>query len=293
MSNLSTTSQPGAPTTPNKLLIESLANQGIIISPQTGFISLPVWCKSVKIDVGLSFNAPMTTEWLRRQPLGLLVFSFEPITDNLERSRELVNKITQDSPGTSRAITLPFALGEIESSELMYVTSDRGESSLLEPLGKGPTRLETVTSIRLESLLCLFDWDDCERIDFLKTDCQGTDIAVLRGAGKFIEKIAVITCEADTPGYRGSKNSFTRIAKLLEPRGFMCSNPRPRYRRVIGRVLEFLPALKTLYMQLAKKPKNLSTHSNQTSIETEDPTFFNKRYISAINRGDVVAYQRG
>ena len=60
----------------------------IFVSPDIEFknhkIKLPKWCKRIKIDIGLSDNAPQTRIWLENQS-DLIVFGFEPVKDNYKK----------------------------------------------------------------------------------------------------------------------------------------------------------------------------------------------------------------
>ena len=47
-------------------------------------IKIPDWCKRIKIDIGLSENAPQTRVWLENQD-DLLVFGFEPVKQNYHK----------------------------------------------------------------------------------------------------------------------------------------------------------------------------------------------------------------
>ena len=56
-------------------MIKLLKKSGINFSNNK--IRLPNWCKRIKIDIGLSENAPQTRIWLENQD-DLIVFDLEP-----------------------------------------------------------------------------------------------------------------------------------------------------------------------------------------------------------------------
>lgn len=274
------------------LLLDQIEVAGIKVDRTAQRIRLPGWCNSVKIDVGLSHNAPMTTEWLRRQPDGLVVFCFEPLEGNIQSSKNKISKLIEANGIKSRAVFLQFALGKTEGIKRMYVTPDTGQSSLLEPLKADVIGLEKVRVIRLASLLRLIDWDETPRIDFLKTDCQGTDIEVLLGAGEFLAKIAIVTSEAESSSYRGARHNGKSILRLLKSKGFKLLNPRPAYRVFIGDFIKKNDLIHNLYLKrIAKTPA--ATKHHEGSISTEDPTFLNKDFEQLVNLGEITAFQKG
>lgn len=45
--------------------------------------SIPEKCSHIKIDIGLSYNAPQSQDWLTKEP-NLMVFGFEPNPDVID-----------------------------------------------------------------------------------------------------------------------------------------------------------------------------------------------------------------
>jgi len=274
------------------LLFAHIEEAGLTVDRASQQIRLPEWCNSVKIDVGLSHNAPMTAEWLRRQPEGLVVFCFEPLDANIQSSKQAVKNLIETNGIKSKAVFLQFALGQTEGIQDMFVTPDPGQSSFLEPLKVDVVSVEKVRVTRLESLLRLIDWDKTPRVDFLKTDCQGTDIEVLLGAGDLLGKVAIVTSEAESSSYKGAKNNGKSIASLMDTKGFKQLNPRPAYRVVLGEFIKKFNLIHALYLKMIA---NTSAASPQQggSISTEDPTFLNTKFEHLVNAGEITAFQKG
>jgi hypothetical protein len=185
-----------------------------------------------------------------------------------------------------------FALGQSEGIQDMFVTPDPGQSSFLEPLKVDVVSVEKVRVTRLQSLLRLIDWDKTPRVDFLKTDCQGTDIEVLLGAGDLLGKVAIVTSEAESSSYKGAKNNGKSIASLMDTKGFKQLNPRPAYRVVLGEFIKKFNLIHALYLKMIA---NTSAASPQQggSISTEDPTFLNTKFEHLVNAGEITAFQKG
>lgn len=273
-------------------LITQLEVSGISLDPESQHLKLPDWCTSIKIDVGLSHNAPMTMEWLRQQPEGLIVFCFEPLKENIESSKRALENFYGAIPVQSKAVLLQFALGTEDGLENMYVTQDAGQSSFLEPKRAEVVGEEKVRVTRLDTLLSLFDWERIPRVDYLKTDCQGTDIEVLQGAGELISNVAVITSEADSGSYRGSNNRRSSMAKYLKSKGFEHINPRPAYKELIGQIIKRSDKIHGLFLKVFHKAKPVQS-GKELTISTEDPTFVNVRFQILVNQGLITAYQKG
>lgn len=189
---------------------EFLIQQGI---PFDGdFIKIPDWVKHIKIDVGLSSNAPQSECWFQKED-GLLVFGFEPVASNCQLIKSGKSKwpIKLNPERINKQFFLiQCALGNVEQpTEIqMFVTkNDSGCSSLLKPHQMEVQGIETVKLFSLKHFLQYFPFHQFPWIEYLKTDCQGTDINIIRGCSEFIHKFAIITCEAESRQYIGSQNN--------------------------------------------------------------------------------------
>ena len=200
-----------------------LQNQGI---PFVGDkIKLPDWCKKVKIDIGLSGNAPHTKLWTDEEK-DLLVFGFEPLPENIEMIKKSQSKWPiRLNPNliNDRVYIIQTALGNVEneSTAKFYATEiDTGCSSLYKP-SQFKIKYEIDVPVwSLHHFLELFPFDKIERIDYMKTDCQGSDLDILKGSKDYINKIAIITSEAEEGHYIGAKNGVKDIDNYLKKHGF-------------------------------------------------------------------------
>jgi FkbM family methyltransferase len=239
-----------------------------------GKITLPKNCNSVRLDVGLSVNAPQSQVWLSRDP-NLHVFGFEPVRANREKI------LKGDSPWPvnldpsfigDRMHIIPCALLEKPSPEglKIYVTKkDPGCSSVLKPKTFEIDYEETIQVECLESFFELFPFDRIPYIDHLKIDVQGADIQVLEGASDYLALIMAITVEVDTNEYESTRNSLKSIKNLLEPFGFKIVN-----RSLLGRFFLRLKGIKI-------------------NVESDDPTFINIPLYKVSKPKNFWAYQRG
>ncbi len=254
-------------------------------------LDLPPFVNRIKIDVGLSGNAPNSFAWLYENPVDLLVIAFEPVLSNLGALNALIDSMPDSSKLRKRFWILPFALGASYGSSVIHVTADGGQSSLLIPKDTGIIESQGTVVVTLEQVLKLIPEDRLPFIDFLKTDCQGTDLEVLRGAGSQLQRIVVTTVEADAYSYKRATNSIFKIKKYMKQRGFTQLNPRPFYRIILGNILKRVPWLHSRIAPHIHSPVQQSDLG--ASIFTEDPTFVNEKLKFMLENNSISAYQKG
>jgi hypothetical protein len=232
----------------------------------SGIFSIPPWARRLKIDVGMSENAPHSEWWLSDDPY-LCVLGFEPASKARERiqsySSEYQVKLIPERIGKSLFL-IPLALGNypygLYNSEL-FITRSLGCCSFLEPtslesdlqvIGK-----ETVLASSLDFVLSHINLQTTRYgvIDHLKTDCQGYDFMVMQGAKRSLESICVVTKESETGQYQGSTlNSIKKSIEFFGDFGF-----------------------DLLTDDLIRKCK-----IDSKKFDVQDPTFINRRFIQYI-----------
>lgn len=248
-------------------VISSLKAAGLIF--KDGMVLLPDWCTRVKIDVGLSHDAPQSRRWIESDP-NLLVLGFEPIEKNLRRLKEnfLANSAYPFQRELDKQLViLPFALGDVPETidSLMYVTSiDSGCSSLLEPADFEVSEMQAVRLTSLALVLKYFPFEQIRFIDHLKTDAQGSDYEVIKGLGDFVDKIVFITSESENSQYKSSNNSNGALQGFLRGSGFRMFARKKR-------IFKLLPA----------------------RVLVDDPTYINLDKFIAVSRSDFFIYQQG
>lgn len=96
---------------------------------------------------------------------------------------------------------LPYFIGD-GSAETFYECEFSASSSIYEPniplLSKfqGLAEAHAVKNTRQVFTHCLDGIEDCKDADFLKMDCQGAELKVLRGAEEVLESVTVVQTEA-------------------------------------------------------------------------------------------------
>lgn len=241
---------------------------------QNGHFDFPDEFKRIKIDVGLSVNAPQSQIWLE-DDVDLIVIGIEPLKSNIkaivEGSSSWPVALNSKYVGT-RVFLVPVALSDEKSDDglTFYVTKeDPGCSSLLKPKNFEVLRTEVVPVWKLDDIMKYIPFGRFPIIDHLKIDAQGSDLQILKGAREFLDRIFAITVEIDTDEYEGSVNSTLEVEKLLSTYGF--------YRHKPG----LLSNLKYLMRGL------------RIDVETDDPTFINKNALQIAHKRRIYIFQRG
>jgi FkbM family methyltransferase len=238
------------------------------------FLRIPDYAKTIKLDVGLSVNAPQSAVWLAAEP-ELFVFGFEPVSKNREAIMSGISpwptNLNPDLVG-EKIMIVPCALGNIsmpDGLDMFITKKDPGCSSLLEPIEIEVDYKETVPLFRLQDFLDCFPFHLIPHIDHIKIDVQGTDIDVLRGLGDYLTKIMAVTIEIDTRNYHMTQNSSKGVTALLRAHGF-----RKIHTGRMSRIYRML-------------------RGYQIELQVDDPTFINKKKIALTRKRRYFLFQRG
>jgi len=194
-------------------------------------IFIPKKFKKVKLDVGLSMNAPHAEVWTENEK-DLLVIGFEPSSlchdsftnHNKEMSSQYPN-YTFVNPNKifNNFYPLKCALSNGEPRfQTFYTTgNDLGCSSLYEPTYFPVIQTEEVPVITLKDFFNLFPWEQIPYIDQLKIDTQGSDYEVLLGAGDYLNNIVYITLENSTHNQYKKEDDYHKFDFYLKQFNFI------------------------------------------------------------------------
>ena len=241
---------------------------------ESGKIILPDWVRIVKLDVGLSVNAPQSELWLQNNS-ETLVFGFEPVSSNLAALKAGNStwpiKLNPERIGDTMII-IPCALGSRLMSglhEIHITAGDSGRSSLLRPVNFSVIRKEKIEVFLLSDFLELFPFHLISSIDHLKIDVQGLDFEVLRGTNKFLRNISAVTVEVDQTDYENTTNNFKKIRFYMLLFGHI----------YVRNKLKWNKCFKILRLQI--------------QIDSHDPTFVNIFHIHKFRRRQLSVIQIG
>lgn len=192
-------------------------------------INIPENIKHIKIDVGLSYGAPMSQVWFSNEP-DLFVIGIEPNPDSVSSILDPNNKKRDEGHGTvleskyfNNIHIIPVALGLENKTVDFYVTKrDQGCSSVYKPKESYDINsIIKVPMIKFENIMSTFPWDRFEYIEYLKIDAQGSDLNIVKSLGSYISKFVYITLEAEHQSYYGSEyNNVNEIHKYMTSNNF-------------------------------------------------------------------------
>lgn len=245
-----------------KEIFREFLSEHIPLDPMTGKISIPEHIKHIKLDIGLSYSAPMSQYWLSHEE-DLMVFGFEP---NPTAVMSIKNGAVKVSPLHGEPLdvkylnrsffVLPCALGlSDQNAARFYITrEDCGCSSLYEPVFFDVADIIDVPLFSLSDFFDLFPFDEHPLIEYIKIDAQGSDLNIVKSAGQYLsDRVVYITIEAENWRYKNTTNSESDIDVYMASMGFI--------RHYSGSV--------------------------------EDPTYLNVRFLDYARRNDVKIFQNG
>ena len=182
-------------------------------------LQIPEICTHVKIDVGLSYGANQSSNWLETEK-NVMVFGFEPnpeafqcISNGNIQFRHpshagAGNPLDINHINSGRMKIFNIALSNVQNIKSMdfYVNSkDCGTSSLFSHDQNDLGPIEKIIKVPVYSLKMFFDsfpWERFSYIDYIKIDAQGSDLNILKGAEHYLkEKVVFITAEPDGNQY--------------------------------------------------------------------------------------------
>jgi FkbM family methyltransferase len=254
-----------------KIIVKESILQGFDSSD--GMLSLPKECRRLRFDVGLSENAPQSEVWLSEYP-DLYVIGFEP---NPISCAKIINQssswpIKLSKVNKSRFLLLNIGLGpkKIDSVNFYVTKSDPGQSSFLMPKG---IEVENIVKVPIQTLDEICDsilWDNIPFVEYLKTDCQGYDLEVLKGSVEVLKKRVIFcTAEPSKGQYVGESNSLIDLVNFMATLEFDYVNPK----------WNFFTRIK--YRKIMKY------------LNVDDPTFINRRFYQEFMNHPFSIFQKG
>lgn len=198
-----------------------------------GYIRIPENINRIKIDVGLSENAPMSSVWLKESK-DLMVFGFEPSRKNLDTLKEGNSKFpVKIDPSLigNRMILFPVALGMKRFEprpwkRKFYSTSlDGGQSSFFAPKDFLVDDEYDVEVWSLDEFIELIPPERFPLIEHIKTDCQSGDFDILFDLRpENISRIIAYTLEIETQQYEGISYRRKDVDNFFKRNGFIHLN---------------------------------------------------------------------
>lgn len=189
-------------------------------------IEIPKHINRIKIDIGLSHDAPNSCMWVINQP-DTFVIGIEPnkhgvqsLLKNGLRHRNYIVPFNNQN-----FCLINAAIDDVDSIQRkpFYHTTEIGCSSLLKPVKGFEYKVNDNSEVTVMPLSKVFEeinWDRFEYVDMLKIDAQGKDLDILKSAGKWLNKCVYIHCETNCSKYYEGAPLEEEYDLYLESAGF-------------------------------------------------------------------------
>jgi len=169
------------------------------------------------------------------------VIGFEPNADECSKLNARSKALHEQAGRKCRIEFLPHALGDGSRGEFRLCSAPM-TSSMLEPnspLLRRFMQLEEVTSVVQRSEIQTRRLDDLlqelgGRVDFLKLDVQGYELAVLQGAERILRDVLVVHTEVEFVEMYEKQPLFAEVDQFLRRNGFVFH----RFASIHGRPLK-------------------------------------------------------
>ena len=166
-------------------------------------------------DVKLVFDIGANTGQTAKQPSlsfpGAEIYCFEPVISTFE-------SLKIEAAALERVKLFPFGFSEKKSSQTIFRQIDSGWNSLSKNedagLGSMEVSLETIDEFCAEN--------NVRQVDIIKTDTEGHDLSVLRGASKMLTQGNVSAIYIEVGFYRedAGHTEFCDVLEYLKGVGF-------------------------------------------------------------------------
>ncbi len=196
---------------------------GTFESVERGFVEDLLQTGMTVLDIGAHHGLYTLIASRRVGPRGQVI-AFEP---SPREKKRLARHVRLNICGNVRIED--FALGDKDSEADFFLveSNETGCNSLRPPAVQAPTRAVRVRVVRLDDFLHA---EHIERIDFIKMDVEGAELAVLRGARRLLERrprppmlVEVSDLRTEPWGYRARE-----IVSCLREAGYEWFEPVSR-----------------------------------------------------------------
>ncbi len=152
----------------------------------------------IRIDVGLSYSAPCSFDWLKKDK-NLIVHGFEPSPKNIN----LIKKTENFNLFADRFVLHEYGLSNCESDQIVkfYETEvDSGCSSYFHPNSNLNIPFNTI-DVLIKNANVMFDLTNNCTIELLKIDTQGNDYNILQTIQNKLNNIVFLDVELEANQY--------------------------------------------------------------------------------------------
>ncbi|MFQ3582574.1 MAG: FkbM family methyltransferase [Chloracidobacterium sp.] len=167
--------------------------------------------ESINVIYDVGANVGQTVTWFRRAFPQAHIVAFEPIKATFSQLQANVGQLPN--------VTLfNLALGASPGTAVVHLQASSGHNSL-NPVVNHATSAGASEMVRIETLAAVTRQLGFSRIDLLKIDTEGYELAVLAGATDFLPKLTFVYAEIDFEP-AGRHTNFFALYELLAGYGF-------------------------------------------------------------------------
>jgi len=132
------------------------------------------------------------------------------------------------APYEGEYTVFPVALSNTSEEREFYVTAKRHASSLFKPNQKYIERFHGYPNLRIldtrlievRDLESFANENKLRSFDFMKLDCEGAELDVLKGTADWLDSVIGVSVEALYQDWRIGQPTFRDVDKFLNERGF-------------------------------------------------------------------------
>lgn len=164
-------------------------------------------------DVGAHIGE--TSAFYARQAPNSAIYAFEPIAHNYQQ-------LVRTTAGSKRIRPVHTALAATSGERVIHHGETSQTHSLVGSVNDGRAGLRSSENIQVQTIDEFCASNTIEHIDLLKTDTEGYDMEVLRGASGLFEREAIdfVYAEAGFDPADVQHTSFERLFAFLTGKGF-------------------------------------------------------------------------
>jgi FkbM family methyltransferase len=164
-------------------------------------------------DIGA--NVGQTVSRFKRNFPDARVEAFEPV-------RKPFETLSRRAEGFEGVYCHPFAFGEYKEVKQIHLEQDSRHNSLSNEVSDGVTSDSPTEDISVRTLDAFCEEEGIGRIDVLKTDTEGYDLAVLKGGDNLLSEQRIVFILSETSFHPSDEKhtSFDSLNSYLHNKGY-------------------------------------------------------------------------
>jgi FkbM family methyltransferase len=206
---------------------------------------------NMRIDVGLSYNAPFLIKWVKTNRKNIVI-GFEPHPSSFQNIEIKIRDFPKEDKDRIFIFNCAISNTGTPVSQKFFSTGspntakDPGSSSLLKPIGRFDNSVVETFNVSVMSLDYFLNKLNYKIIEFIKIDTQGNDLAVLKSLKSHIPKVYMIQAERDCTDYYDRASTGSDLDDFMLDNNFKkVANTKngmdSLYVNSLIRVLDFVP----------------------------------------------------